>query len=108
MTERRSVRLAFVAIFTGIVLPLVAVAAVQEAALSETSRLKVQVHQLRVENARLRSTVATLQAELDSERLTDERATLEQQLRDEVKPPAGQVFDWTQGRFVPPPQEPPK
>jgi len=72
------------------------------------SALRVQVHQLKVENARLRSAVATLQAELDSERLSDERAALEQQLRDEIKPPAGHVFDWATGGFVPPPQEPPK
>jgi len=70
--------------------------------------LRVQVHQLKVENARLRATLAEVQAALDSERLTDERAALEQQLRDEIKPPAEATFDWTKGAFVPPPQEPPK
>lgn len=108
MIARRLVRLALVAIVTGIVLPLVALAAVQDGALSETARLKVQVHQLKVENARLRSALATLQAELDSERLSDERAALEQQLRDEIKPPAGATFDWTTGAFVTPHREPPK
>jgi hypothetical protein len=71
--------------------------------LSEVAQLKVQAHQLRVENARLRSALAAVQADLDSERLTDERAALEQQLRDEIKPPAGHVFDWTAGAFAPPP-----
>lgn len=76
-------------------------------AMPEILQAQVDAHRLRVENAQLRHRVAQLQAALDEERLSDERAGLEQRLRDEMKPQAGHVFDWATGTFVPQ-KEPPR
>lgn len=68
---------------------------------------RMEAHTLRVENAQLRAAMARLQAERDSAVLTVERQQIEADLRAELQPPAGHVFDWATKRFVPP-QEPGK
>lgn len=75
-------------------------------ALSPLAEARVAAHLLRVENAQLRAQVAELQAALDSARLTAERVALEQQLREELHPPADHVFEWQTQRFVPRPEAP--
>lgn len=63
---------------------------------------RIELHLLKVENAKLRSMVAQLQAELDTVRLTAERTTLVEQLRKELHPPEGAIFDWNSRTFVVP------
>lgn len=75
-------------------------------AASELLRAQAEAHVLRVENAQLRARLSELQATLDGARLTAERAALEQRFRDELKPAAGAVFNWSTLRFDPPTQEP--
>lgn len=83
------------------VVALVAMEAFAQAPLSPLADARVEAHRLRVENAQLRAELARVQAALDSERLTAERHALERQLREELKPPDGHVFDWNTKRFIP-------
>ena len=79
------------------------IVAISTAAFTQTADdPRIELHLLRVENAKLRAAIAQLQAELDTVRLTAERAALVNQLRKELKPPEGSEFDWTAKAFVPP------
>lgn len=73
------------------------------AASAQTTDPRIDVHLLRVENAKLRATLAQLQAEIDTLRLTAERAALVETLRAEQKAPADWVFDWNTRTFHAPP-----
>lgn len=84
---------------------VVAVAGQGASPLSALQQAQVELHTLRVENAQLRARLADAQATVDSLRLSAERAALEQQLRAELAPPEGYVFDWPARRFVPPPPQ---
>lgn len=75
--------------------------ALEPAALSGAQALAVEAHRLRVENAQLRMTVATLRAELDGLKLTAERQALEAEIRKATNADPAAVFDWAEGRFKP-------
>lgn len=74
---------------------------------SALRQAQIQAHKLAVENAQLRAALGTLRAELDSARLSADRAALEAALRAEIKPPDDAVFDWNAGAFVKAPRRRP-
>lgn len=89
-----------VAVF--VALAVASAAAQAPSGLSDLARAKAQAHLLSVENAQLRATVARLQAEIDTLKLTAERASLEAAMREELKLPAGRGFNWQTLAFDPP------
>ncbi len=99
-------RRALVAVLVALVLSARVVAQTSVPAPSPLLAARMEEHALRVENAQLRAAMARVQAERDSAVLTVERQQIEADLRAELKPPAGHVFDWITKRFVPPSPEP--
>jgi hypothetical protein len=88
--------LAFVALLT-----VGAFAQAPGPALPPLEQAKAEAHKLRVENAQLRAALSSLQAEIDALKLSAERAALEAQIREAVKPPAGSTFNWQTLTFDP-------
>jgi hypothetical protein len=71
--------------------------------LTEAAQLRADLHKVRTQLAIAQSQAAQCQARLSSSELMTERAALEAQFRELLKPAPEAVFNWETSKFDPPP-----